>query len=330
MKAIIIDEGKNLVWTDVADPTMGADEVIVEVYAAALNRADLLQRAGLYPPPPGAPEWPGLEVAGVIKAVGERVAQNGKWHVGDRVCALLPGGGYAEYVSVPEGMLMSVPRGMSLIEASAIPEAYATGYLNLFIEGNAKPGETLYMPAAKSGLASVVIPMAKAYGLRVITSVRGRQAVESVAYLNADRVIDSTVESVSQALKEEADAGHPVDHAIDCLSGKDLGESLPYVARGCSYIIIAALAGEKTEIDCRKMYEKAIRIIGSTLRSRPVEVKCEILRRIQGEIYPFIESGAIRPRIHRTFPIVEAEKAHEEMKDGKNVGKIVLVVKEEK
>ena len=328
MKAIVIDENKNLVWTDVPDPVMDEDEVVVEIHAAALNRADLLQRAGMYPPPAGCPEWPGLEVSGTIKALGSKVKANGKWNVGDKVCALLGGGGYAEYVNVPEGMLMPIPDGMSFVEAAAIPEAYATGYLNLFIEANAKKGETLYMPAGKSGLASVVIPMAKAFGLRVITSVRGKQAVEQVAYLGADRVIDSTAESVPDVLRQEAESGHPVDVAIDCLSGKDLGDSLPYVARGCRYVIIAALAGQKTEIDCRKMYEKGIRIIGSTLRSRPVEMKCRILSKIVEEIYPFITSGQIRPRIHKTFLITDAEAAHSEMQSGKNVGKIVLVVKE--
>lgn len=329
MRAIIIDENKNLDWMEVPDPVMGEGEVLVEVYAAALNRADLLQRSGMYPPPAGAPEWPGLEIAGVIRAAGSEVEKNGKWKVGDRVCALLPGGGYAEKVSVPEGMLMPVPRGMSLVEASAIPEAYATGYLNLFIEANAKRGETLYMPAGKSGLASVVIPMAKAYGLRVITTVRGKEALKSVEYLGADKVIDSTSESVSAVLKNEAELGHPVDIAIDCLSGRDLGEILPHVARGCRYVIIAALAGEKTEIDCRKMYEKGIRIIGSTLRSRPVSLKCDILRKITEEIFPLIESGKVVPRIHKTFRITDAELAHEEMKSGRNVGKIVLIVKDE-
>ena len=168
MKAILVDENKNLVWSDVADPVIKDDEVLVKIYAAALNRADLLQRQGKYPSPAGCPEWMGLEIAGVITAAGKAVTD---WKTGDRVCALLGGGGYAEYVAVKYDMLMPIPKGLSMVEAAALPEAYATSYLNLFIEGHLKAGQTAFIPAGASGLASVAIPMAKAFGARVITSV---------------------------------------------------------------------------------------------------------------------------------------------------------------
>ena len=192
MKAIVINkDDQSLSYTDVANPILKDGEVLIEVYAAALNRADLLQREGSYPPPPGCPEWPGLEVAGVIKEVAKNVT---KWKIGDKVCALLGGGGYAEYVAAPADMVMPIPKGLTFEEAAAIPEVYMTAYLNLFYVGQAKRGETLLMNAGASGLASAVIPMAKAFGLRVITTVLGEDKVKEVAYLNANRVIDTTKE----------------------------------------------------------------------------------------------------------------------------------------
>ena len=159
MKAVVIADDKKLLYTDVADPTLADGEVLVRVHAAAVNRADLMQVDGCYPPPPGCPDWPGLEIAGVIEALSPAAEKNGNWHVGDEVCALLGGGGYAEYVAVEEGMLMPVPKGLSMVEAAALPEAFATAYLNLFIEGGAKAGQNFLMHAGASGLASVVIPM---------------------------------------------------------------------------------------------------------------------------------------------------------------------------
>ena len=175
MKAMLVDENRNLVWSDVADPEIKADEVLVKIHAAALNRADLLQRQGKYPSPPGCPQWMGLEIAGEIVAVGEAVTD---WHIGDAVCALLGGGGYAEYVAVKFDMLMPIPKGLSMEEAAALPEAYATSYLNLFLEGHLEKGQTAFIPAGASGLASVAIPMAKAFGARVITSVLSDEIAE--------------------------------------------------------------------------------------------------------------------------------------------------------
>ncbi|MBE6600612.1 MAG: NAD(P)H-quinone oxidoreductase, partial [Ruminococcaceae bacterium] len=186
MKAVLVDENKNLVWSDVADPIINDDEVLVKIYAAALNRADLLQRQGKYPSPAGCPEWMGLEIAGVITEVGKDVTD---WKIGDRVCALLGGGGYAEYVAVKYDMLMPVPKGLSMVEAAALPEAYATSYLNLFIEGHLKAGQTAFIPAGASGLASVAIPMAKAFGARVITSVLSDETAEKIKPLGADVII---------------------------------------------------------------------------------------------------------------------------------------------
>ena len=171
MKAVLVDENKALCWTDVPDPVITDDEVLVETHAAALNRADLMQREGNYPPPPGCPEWMGLEISGVVVGIGDAAKKESNWRIGDKVCALLGGGGYAQYAAVKYDMLMPVPENCSMIEAAAMPEAFATAYLNLFMEGKIEAGNTLLMNAGASGLASVIIPMAKAFGIRVITTV---------------------------------------------------------------------------------------------------------------------------------------------------------------
>ncbi len=325
MKAIIINKDQSLSYIDVPNPVLKNGEVLIETHAAALNRADLLQREGSYPPPLGCPEWPGLEVAGVIKEVASDVS---KWKVGDKVCALLGGGGYAEYVSVTEDMVMSIPNGLSFIEAAAIPEVYTTAYLNLFYVGEAKAGETLLMNAGASGLASAVIPMAKAFGLRVITTVLGQEKVKEVAYLNADRVVDTTTEDIVKVLKEEEKNGTPINIVIDCLAGEKLGECLKYVARGCRWIQIASLAGDISSVDFRNIFVKNIRIIGSTLRSKTPEEKGQLLRELVEKTWAKFESGDIKVKIHKTFPIEKADEAQQVLYRGENVGKVVLIVKE--
>ncbi|MBO4321617.1 MAG: alcohol dehydrogenase catalytic domain-containing protein, partial [Clostridia bacterium] len=203
MKAVLITGDNHLVWSDVPDPVIRPDECLVKIRAAALNRADLMQREGNYPPPPGCPEWMGLEIAGEVVSVGPEAAARSTVKPGDMVCALLGGGGYAEYAAVRYDMLMPVPEGVSLIEAAAIPEAFATAYLNLFIEGGLMPGNTLLMHAGASGLASVVIPMAKAFGARVITSVLSDSIASSIAHLHADVIINTSKENPADVLKAE-------------------------------------------------------------------------------------------------------------------------------
>ena len=326
MKAILVNDDRSLRWDNVPNPQTKSDEVLVKIEAAALNRADLMQREGDYPPPPGCPEWMGLEIAGEIVEVGSLAKERSEWKVGDKVCALLGGGGYAEYVSVKYDMLMPIPKNCSMIEAAAIPEAFATAYLNLFIEGNIKEGNTLLMNAGASGLASVIIPMAKAFGVRVITTVLSEEIAQSIKHLNADRVVVTTKEDISQVLKEELEAGHSVDVAIDCLGGEIMGKCIHYLTHGARWIMIAALAGTKTEIDLKNIYVRNVRIIGSTLRSRTPEVKAQILASIVRDVYPKIEAGFVKPTIHAVLPITEAEAAHEILYKGKNVGKVVLTV----
>ena len=326
MRAILVNEDQSLRWDCVPDPIMKADEVLIKIEAAALNRADLMQRAGDYPPPPGCPEWMGLEVSGQILQMGEEAKACSRWNIGDKVCALLGGGGYAEYVAVRYDMLMPVPKNCSMIEAAAIPEAFATAYLNLFIEGKIQPGNTLLMNGGTSGLASVVIPMAKAFGIRVITTVRSREKAEKIAHLPADRVVITGEEDIAQVLKEELENGHSVDVAIDCLGGEIMGKCIHYLTHGARWIMIAALAGTKTEIDLKNIYVRNVRIIGSTLRSRPPKVKAEILAAIVRDVYPKIEAGLVKPTIHAVLPIEQAEEAQALLQQGKSAGKVVLTV----
>ena len=326
MKAILVNEDKSLRWDNVPDPVIREDEVLVKIEAAALNRADLMQREGDYPPPPGCPEWMGLEIAGEIVKMGAEVPEKSAWKLGDKVCALLGGGGYAKYVSVKYDMLMPVPANCSMVEAAAIPEAFATAYLNLFIEGNIKEGNTLLMNAGASGLASVIIPMAKAFGVRVITTVRTKEFADAIAHLGADRIVATDTEDIIAVLKEELEAGHGVDVAIDCLGGDIMGKCIHYLTHGARWIMIAALAGQMTAIDLKNIYVRNVRIIGSTLRSRTPAVKAQILAGIVRDVYPKIEAGLVKPTIHAVLPIEEAEAAHDILYQGKNVGKVVLTV----
>jgi NADPH2:quinone reductase len=327
MKAILVNNDKSLSWTDVEDPKIKPEEVLVEIHYAALNRADLMQREGDYPPPAGCPEWMGLEISGVIVEIGEEAAKKSTWKLGDKVCALLGGGGYAEYVSVKYDMLMPVPENCSLAEAAAIPEAFATAYLNLFIEGKIKAGNTLLMHAGASGLASVVIPMAKAFGARVITTVIDDDKIEGISHLGADLVVNTKKNDIAEVLKAELEAGRSVDVAIDCLGGDFMGKCLHYLTHGARWIMIAALAGQKTEIDLKNIYVRNVRIIGSTLRSRTPEVKAEILASLVRDVFPKISTGEVKPTIHAILPITEAEAAHDILYKGQNVGKVVLKVK---
>ena len=326
MKAILVNDDKSLRWDNVPDPVCGPEDCLVKIEAAALNRADLMQREGDYPPPPGCPEWMGLEIAGTITEVGTEAAAKSNWQVGDKVCALLGGGGYAEYVNVKYDMLMPVPENCSMIEAAAMPEAFATAYLNLFIEGGAKVGDTLLLTGGNSGLASVTIRMAKAFGLRVITTVRNAEKAAAIADLGADIVVDTSKERLADVLKAQLEEGHGVDIAIDCLGGKDMGACLHCLNRGARWIMIAALAGTLTEVDLKNIYVRNVRIIGSTLRSRAPEMKARILAELVEKVWPKVESGKVKPTIYAVLPIQEAEAAQDLLYKGQNVGKVVLTV----
>lgn len=323
MKAVIIRD-HTLVWEDVPDCKLADGDVLIDIHAAAVNRADLMQVDGQYPPPAGCPDWPGLEIAGVIKEMSETAARDSRWRIGDPVCALLGGGGYAQCAVVHHSMLMPVPAGLSMTQAAALPEAFATAYLNLFIEGGATSGQTFLMHAGASGLASVVIPMAKAFGLRVITTVQNAEKAASISHLKADIVVDTSSESIAEVLRQEKEAGRPLNLAIDCLGGEQLGTCLPYVAYGCRWIFIATLAGDHTDLNMRTMFMKNIRLIGSTLRSKPPQFKAQLLANLVRDIWPKVETGEILPTIYKVLPMEQAAAAHALLRQGDSVGKVVL------
>ncbi len=329
MKATLVTKDNHLVWSDVPDPIINDEEVLVEIYAAALNRADLMQREGNYPPPAGCPEWMGLEIAGKIVKMGAKVSEKSSWKLGDSVCALLGGGGYAEYAAVKYDMLMPVPENCTMEEAAAIPEAFATAYLNLFIEGKIQTGDTLLMNAGASGLASVVIPMAKAYGIRVITTVIEDEKIGAIKHLGADIIVNTKKTDIREVLKAQLDAGHPVDVAIDCLGGEIMGQCLPFMKHGGRWIMIATLAGDMTSVDLRNVYVRNVRIIGSTLRSRTPEVKAQILAELVKNVWSKVASGEVKPTIYKILPITQAEEAHDILYRGENSGKVVLTVKKD-
>lgn len=326
MKAMLVNENRDLVWSEVADPQIKSEEILVKIHAAALNRADLLQRQGKYPPPSGCPEWMGLEIAGEVVEIGEEASQKSDWKIGDGVCALLGGGGYAEYVAVKYDMLMPIPKGLRMTEASALPEAYATSYLNLFIEGHLEAGQTAFIPAGASGLASVAIPMAKAFGARVITSVLSDEIAERIKPLGADLIVNSAAQDVAAVLEQEEKNGNPVSVSMDCLSGETLGKSLPYMARGGYWIVISTLAGTETNVLLRPLLTKGLHLVGSMLRNRAPEFKAYILSELVKNVWPKLEDGSISPSIYKTFPIEQAAEAHAVLERGENVGKVVLKV----
>lgn len=328
MKAMVVKD-ENLLLTDVEMPCPNNDEIRIKIKAIGINRADLLQRKGTYPSPKGWPQWPGLEVSGIVDAIGENAKQKGRFKIGDSVCALLGGGGYAEYVCVPEGMVMPIPKNLSFEEAATLPEAYATSYLNLFWEGHLAEGNTAFIPAGASGLASVAIPMAKAFGARVITSVLSDEIAEKIASLGADVIINSSKQDVSEILKQEELNGTPVNMSMDCLCGETLGKSLPYMAEGGYWVVISTLAGTETNIMLRPLLTKGLHLVGSMLRKRTSEEKATLLAELVEKVWPKIESGEMKPSIYKVLPFEDANEAWDILVRGENIGKVVLKVCDE-
>lgn len=327
MKAMLVKEGR-IVLSEVADPLPKADEILIEIHAAALNRADLLQKKGTYPSPAGWPQWPGLECAGKVLALGDIAASRTSFRVGDSVLALVGGGAYAQKIAVPYKLVLPVPEGLTMAQAASLPEAYTTSYLNLFREGHLKAGQTVYIAAGASGLASAAIPMAKGAGAYVVTDVLSAELAEKIAPLGADYIIDLSKEKVSDVFRRLDEAGTPVNCAMDCLGGADMGEALRYMAEGGYWVLISTLAGVTTQLSLRPLLTRGLHITGSMLRKRSVREKSALLVALQREIWGKIESGAIRPSVYKIFPFEDAEKAQEVLERGENIGKVVLSMRE--
>ena len=317
MKAVLIDSEHNLKWSEIADPVLKEGYVIIRVKAAGVNRADLLQAAGKYPPPPGWPDWPGLECAGII----DQVSPGSRWKVGDQVCALLGGGGYAEKVLVPEGMVLPLPEGCSFAEAACLPEVYTTAMLNLMFLGELKKGETLFVQAGASGLGIAAIQIAKLLGAKVVTTVSSPEKAEAARKIGADLVINRKTEAVDEVLMQ-----NPIDAALDCAGGAMLGKCLNAMNPGGRWILVSTLGGETTELPLRVLLKKHLKLIGSTLRSRSDAEKSEILKELVKRVWPQVSAGTIRPVINQVFPMEKAAEAHQILAQQKNIGKVILTL----
>ncbi len=320
MKAILVDENKNLHWSTVEDPVPRGKEVLIEIHATAVNRADLLQREGKYPPPPGWPEWMGLEVAGTVAALGPDCS--GRWRTGDKVCALLGGGGYAEYVVADEDLLMDIPEGADMEEAASLPEVYATAWLNLVHEADLRAGETVFIQAGASGLGIAAIQTAKFLGAKVIATVGSDEKGEAIRRFGPDRIVNRNTESLDAVF--DAD---PVHVALDCVGGEQLAECLPKMAVGGRWVLVATLGGEFANISLRPVLTRGLRLVGSTLRRRTTEKKALLLRELSEKVWPEITAGRILPSLHAVLPISEADAAHGILRRRENIGKVVLRIR---
>ncbi len=304
-------------------PQVRAGEVLIRVAAAGVNRPDVMQRKGAYPPPPGVTDIPGLEVAGEIVRVGTDVASR---TLGERVCELVAGGGYAQYVAAPAEQCLPIPSSLSVVEAAALPETFFTVYLNVFERAFLAPGETLLVHGGSSGIGTTAILLAKAHGARVFVTAGTRSKCDACLALGADRAILYRDEDFVAAI-QEATGGRGVDVILDMVGGDYLARDVAAAAVGGRIALIALLGGARAEVDLRPFLVKRLQLSASTLRPQSVEVKGRLARALLERVWPWFESGRLRaPPVHARFPLVEAWRAHELMEGGGHVGKIVLTV----
>ena len=322
MQAIEIENGRGaaealrLTTRPLHVPSPG--EIRIRVRAAGVNRPDIVQREGRYPPPPGASDILGLEVAGEVDAVGEGVS---RWAVGDRVCALLGGGGYAEYAVVDARHALPIPDGLDFIQAAALPETAFTVFANVFEGGALKAGETLLIHGATSGIGVMAIQMAKAAGARVIATSRGAAKAEAARALGADVSLDATRDDLAAAIQEAGGA----DVALDMVGAAYAELHLKALKPGGRWVVIATLTGSRAEIDLMRIMLKRIVLTGSTLRSRPADEKARLAAAVEATVWPWVASGAVRAQVEATFPLAEADAAHAHLEAGAHVGKVVLL-----
>ncbi|TQN28654.1 putative PIG3 family NAD(P)H quinone oxidoreductase [Haloactinospora alba] len=327
MRAIVINEPGDpdvLVPTDVPDPVPGPGEILVDVAATAVNRADLNQRQGNYPPPPGASEYPGLECSGRISALGPGTQDYG-WSVGDAVCALLSGGGYAQRVAVPAGQLLPIPEGVGMVEAATLPEVSCTVWSTVFQAGGLSSGETLLVHGGGSGIGTFTIQLARARGAHVIATAGSAEKLARCRELGADVGINYREEDFPSRVREETD-GRGADVVLDIMGGSYLDANLRSLATGGRLTIIGLMGGRSAELDLGRMLVKRLSVQATSLRSRPVDEKERIVSGVVANVWPLVEDGTLRPVVDRTFPLTEAAAAHHAMESSGHVGKIALTV----
>jgi putative PIG3 family NAD(P)H quinone oxidoreductase len=320
MRAIVATEPGGpevLEIRELPDPVAGPGEVLVSVAATAVNRADVLQRMGFYPPPPGESEIIGLECSGTVAALGEGVTE---WQVGDKVCALLAGGGYASYVVVPAGQLMPIPDGVSLVEAAALPEVACTVWSNVFMVANLQPEETLLVHGGAGGIGNFAIQLAKALGARVFATAGTPEKLELCRSLGADRAIDYHDEDFVEVLKKAGGA----DVVLDNMGAKYLPRNVDALAVEGRLVVIGMMGGTKGELDLGKLLTKRAAVMATTLRARPVGEKAAICASVVEHVWPLLADGSVRTLVHTTLPLEEVREAHSIMEDSSHTGKIVL------
>jgi putative PIG3 family NAD(P)H quinone oxidoreductase len=323
MRAVIASEPGGpevLTVTDLPDPSPGPGEVVVDVAATAVNRADTLQRQGKYPPPPGASDVLGLECSGTISAVGPGVE---RWQVGDEVCALLAGGGYAEKVLVPAGQVMPLPKGVDLVTAGALPEVACTVWSNVFMVAGLQPGETLLVHGGAGGIGNLAIQLAKALGARVITTAGSPEKLEVCRELGADVAVSYRDQDFVDEVKAATD-GRGADVILDNMGAKYLDRNVSALATEGRLVIIGMQGGVKGELNIGKLLAKRGAVIATSLRSRPVEEKAAICAAVVEHVWPLVADGVVRTVVHATLPLEQAGEAHRLMESGEHVGKIVL------
>src|SRR3954469_15598453 len=307
---------------DAPQPVPKANEILVKVAAAGVNRPDVLQRSGNYPVPPGASPLPGLEVAGEIAELGAAVKS---WKRGDKVCALANGGGYAEYCAVPEGQCLSIPRGWSVVEAASLPETFFTVWANVYERGRLAAGETLLVQGGTSGIGVAAIQMAAATGNRVFATAGSDEKVAACLRLGAEQAFNYRTQDFEQEIKKTT-AGRGVDVVLDMVGGDYVPRELKCLAEEGRLVFIAFLRGPKAELPILEVMAKRLTITGSTLRPRPAEFKAMLAARLREKIWPLIEAGRIKPQVYKTFPLEEAAAAHRLMESSQHIGKIVLTL----
>lgn len=321
MRAILIEGGSGpadaLIWAEALEPRVCPGEVSIRIAAAGVNRPDLLQRAGLYPPPPGASPILGLEVAGTVEATGEGVT---RWKSGDRVCALLGGGGYAERAVVDVRHVLPVPDGLDLTKAAALPETVLTVFANVFEAGALEPGETLLVHGATSGIGVTAIQMAKALGARVIATSRGAAKAKAAADLGADVSLDASSGDLEVAIREAGGA----DVILDMVGAAYAPLNQAVLKPGGRWSVIATQSGAMAEIDLMRLMLKRQVLTGSTLRPRPADEKARLIAEVERRVWPWVAEGRIDPPIEATYPMRNARDAHLRLEAGAHVGKIVL------
>ncbi|PRZ42973.1 putative PIG3 family NAD(P)H quinone oxidoreductase [Antricoccus suffuscus] len=329
MKAIVVTEPggpEALTWGDAPDPTAGPDEVVIEVAATAVNRADVMQRMGHYPPPPGASDIIGLECSGTIASIGANVTG---WSVGDEVCALLAGGGYAEKVAVPAVQVMPVPKGVDLVSAAALPEVACTVWSNLFAPfstGQLVEGETLLAHGGSSGIGTMAIQMATAKGIQVIVTVGSKDKADACLALGATAAINYRDEDFVAKAREYTD-GKGVDVVLDLIGAKYLERNLDVLAPDGRLVILGMQGGRKAELNIGSLLPKRLSLSAVGLRGRPVtgaNSKAEVVAGVVGDLWPLVEAGKIKPIVDRVIPMSDAKAAHERLEGSSHIGKIIL------